>query len=87
MVKLINNESPVLPVRLLPGESVSLMYYLHLVGGTDYLAREVYMSLVVRKPVFGVSTWSDTNWAVQPQKMAKRLEISDLGSRGTVLSL
>ena len=32
-----------------------------------------YLSLVVRKPVFGVSDQSDTNRAVQPQKMAKGL--------------
>ena len=29
------------------------------------------MSLVVRKPVFGVSDWSDTNRAVQSLKMAR----------------
>ena len=28
---------------------------------------------------------SDTNWAVHPQKMAKALEISDVGSRGISL--
>ena len=32
------------------------------------------MSLVVRKPVFGFLTWSDTNWAVQPQKIARDLK-------------
>ena len=31
----------------------------------------VQLSLVVRKPVFGVLTWSDTNRAVQPKKMAR----------------
>ena len=30
-----------------------------------------HMSLVVRKPVVGVSTRSDTNKAVQPHKMAR----------------
>ena len=32
------------------------------------------MSLVVRKPVFGVSAMSDTNRAVQPHKMARGLK-------------
>ena len=32
------------------------------------------MSFVVRKPVFGVSTRSDTNRAIQPQKMARGLK-------------
>ena len=35
------------------------------------------MSLVMRKPTFWFPTRSDTNQAVQLQKMAKRLEISD----------
>ena len=43
-------------------------------------------SLVVRKTV-GFPTRSDTNQAVQSQKMARDLKISDLGSRGTVLSV
>ena len=29
-----------------------------------------YMSHIARKPVLGFWTRSDTNWAVQPQKMA-----------------
>ena len=33
-----------------------------------------HLSLVVRKPVFGVSTRSDTNQAVQPHKMARGLK-------------
>ena len=33
-----------------------------------------YMSLVLRKPVFGVPTRSDSNRAVQPQKMARGLK-------------
>ena len=28
----------------------------------------------MRKPVFGFSTWFDTNWAVQLQKMARGLK-------------
>ena len=43
------------------------------------------MSCIARKPVFKCPTGSDTNQAVQPQQMVKRLEISDLGSRGIVL--
>ena len=52
------------------------------------------MSLVVRKPVFGFPTRSDTNRAVKSQKMTrsltfliKEVEILDLESRGIVLSL
>ena len=41
MVKLLNTEAEALPVSLLSGENVSLLYSLHLVGGTDYLARKV----------------------------------------------
>ena len=33
-----------------------------------------HMSLVVRKQVLGFPTRSDTNWAVQPQKMARDLK-------------
>ena len=33
-----------------------------------------HMSLVVRKPVFGFPTRSDTNQALQPQKMARGLK-------------
>ena len=47
------------------------------------------MGLVVaRNPVLGVSEQvrhKAGNWAVQSQKMVKRLEISDLGSRGIVV--
>ena len=32
------------------------------------------VSLVLRKPVFGIPTWSDTNRAVQSQKMARGLK-------------
>ena len=34
---------------------------------------DYHLGLVVRKPVFGVS-WSDTNRAVQPQKMSGGLQ-------------
>ena len=34
-----------------------------------------YLSLVVRKPTFWFPTWSDTNQAVQLQKMARGLKI------------
>ena len=40
MVKLLKTEAEALPVSLLSGENVSLLYSLHLVGGTDYLARK-----------------------------------------------
>ena len=33
-----------------------------------------YLSRIVRKPVFGFPTRSDTNWAVQPQKMVEGLK-------------
>ena len=32
------------------------------------------MSYAMRKPVFGFLTKSDTNWAAQPQEMAKGLK-------------
>ena len=35
----------------------------------------------------GFPTRPDTNPAVQPQKIARGLEISDMGSRGNVLSV
>ena len=38
------------------------------------------------KPAFGFPTLSDTYQAVQLKKMARGLEISDLESRGIVLS-
>ena len=42
----------------------------------------------MRKPKFWFPTLSDTNQAVQLQKMAiERLEISDLESRGIILSM
>ena len=34
----------------------------------------IILSLVVRKPVFGIPTRSDTNRAVQPQKMVRGLK-------------
>ena len=44
-----------------------------------------YLSRVMRKPTFWFPTWSDTNKAVQLQKMAGCLEISGLESRGIVV--
>ena len=46
-----------------------------------------YLSRVMRKPTFLFATWSDTNQAVQLQKMARGLKFSDLESRGIVLSM
>ena len=40
------------------------------------------VSLVPRKPVFGVSDSSDTNRAVQPQKMARVLKFRILVKEG-----
>ena len=37
------------------------------------LYQKAYMSCVMRKPTFWFPTWSDTNLAVQPQKMARGL--------------
>ena len=34
-----------------------------------------YKNLIIRKPVFEVSDPSDTNQTVQPQKMARGLEL------------
>ena len=41
MVKLLNTEAPAFPVELLPDETISLMYNLHLTASVDYLAKEV----------------------------------------------
>ena len=40
------------------------------------------MSHVVRKPTFWFPTWSDTNQAVQPQKMARSLKFRILKEEG-----
>ena len=45
------------------------------------------MSLVVRKPVFGVSDQVPTQTGPTAIEDGQRLEISDLGSRGIVLSV
>ena len=45
------------------------------------------MSLVVRKPVFGVSDQVRHKPGCTTTEDDKRLEISDLGSRGIVLSM
>ena len=44
------------------------------------------MSLVVRKPGFGVSTRSDTNRAVQTQKMARDLKFRIMVEEGLYYS-
>ena len=46
-----------------------------------------YMSLVVRKPVFGVSNQIRHKLGCTTTEDALRLEISDLESRGIVLSV
>ena len=38
------------------------------------MASVAYLSHVMRKPTFWFPTWSDTNKAVQPQKMARGLK-------------
>ena len=48
-------------------ETVAVLY-----GNTYY--ETPCMSRVVRKPTFWFPTWSDTNQAVQPQKMARGLK-------------
>ena len=40
------------------------------------------MSRVMRKPTLWFPTWSDTNQAVQLQKMARSLKFRFIGSRG-----
>ena len=44
------------------------------------------LSHVMRKPTFWFPTRSDTNQTVQLQKMARCLKISDLETRGILLS-
>ena len=46
-----------------------------------------YMSLVVRKPVFGVSDQVRHKPGCTATEDGQRLEISDLGNRGIVLSM
>ena len=41
MIRLLGTEIPALPITLLPNETVSLMYNLHLTSSVDYLAKEV----------------------------------------------
>ena len=43
-------------------------------AGGQFFALHVYMSRVMRKPTFWFPTWSDTNQAVQLQKMARGLK-------------
>ena len=47
-----------------------------------YLGKEQQMSHVMRKPTFWFPTRSDTNQAVQPQKMARGLKIRTLKVEG-----
>ena len=51
------------------------------------LAILIHMSLVVRKPVFGVSDQVRHKPGCTATEDGYRLEISDLGSRGIVLSM
>ena len=48
---------------------------------------KVHMSLVVRKPVFGVFDQVRHKPGCTATEDGKRLEISDLGNRGIVLSV
>ena len=52
----------------------------------DYISPHYEMSLVVRKPVFGVFDQVPHKPGFTIIEDDKRLEISDLGSRGIVLS-
>ena len=42
--------------------------------GSQFKDRDNDMSPVMRKPTFWFLTWSDTNQAVQPQKMSRGLK-------------
>ena len=48
---------------------------------------DLYLSLVVRKPVFGISDLVRHKPGCTATEDCKRLEISDLGSRGIILSV
>ena len=52
-----------------------------------HVIRAFYMSLVVRKPVFGVSDQVQHKPGCTASEDGQMLEISDLGGRGIVLSL
>ena len=49
--------------------------------------RKLYLSLVVRKPIFGVSEQARHKPGCTATEDGSRLEISDLGNRGIVLSV
>ena len=48
--------------------------YNHLIGSTVFSKSAIDMSRVMRKPTFWFPTWSNTNRAVQLQKMARGLK-------------
>ena len=66
--------------------TVSLCYNLNL-ENTDQSSNIDQMSLVVRKPVFGVSDQVRHKPGCTAIEDGLRLEISDLGRRGIVLSV
>ena len=74
-----------------PGQRIQLVRGPAQVGGGQQkifiLQVQYNLSLVVRKPVFGVSDQVQHKPGSAVTENAQRLEISDLGSRGIVLSV
>ena len=65
--------------------AIKLFWYLYFVCNQQ--AKKLYLSLVVRKPVFGVSDQVRHKPGCSATEDGYRLEISDLGSRGMLLSV
>ena len=63
------------------------MYYQVGYSEDRFSGDEAHMSLVVRKMVFGVSDQVRHKWGCTTTKDVLKLEISDLGSRGILLSV
>ena len=62
-----------------------------LISILDIYTLKLHLGRIMRKPTFSIPTWSDTNPKHKPGCTAiedgQRLGISDLGSRGIVLSM
>ena len=68
-------------------QSLSFQLYLVIYAANSYDTCICHMRLVVRKPVFGVSDQVPHKPGCADTEDGERLEISDLGSRGIVLSV
>ena len=69
------------------GEILKLFLHSHQYPSYLICSTEVDMSLVMRKPVFGVSDQVRHKPGCTFTEDGERLEVSDIGSRGIVLSV